>query len=220
MSSTDIAELRDTTVDSASPGQTFLNFFGEGGRADSAEDTDGRELCQERESFGAWCDVERPPANDTFSADEITEYVMHRLGGDDVVASASKNREVESQVRTVLGADLVPGDVVRFTGDGTNHAYTHHDPAGNINHVASGGTVNIGADTYVLIRADQVIAYFNTALTGLIALLNNHNHTLVQPGVGISGPPAQLAPPAPSAIFSDLPTAGATDVQSDTGRCD
>jgi len=230
----DIATLRDSTVDSAAPGQTFLNFFGEGGRADSSTD-EGRELVQDREMYSQWFMVHRPPANDTFGADEETECLIHRIGGDDVVCSATKNREIESKVRTELGRDLDPGEAVMFTGDGTGHAYIDIKPDGDVVMVSNDGggntiTLTLDASTgnYDLKTSGKVRIGGSSADTPIVRYaelmtlyasmkLAHDNHGHLDPVSGIlTGP---VTAPGPGAIPLNFPTWD-TAIASGSGETD
>jgi hypothetical protein len=207
----DIATLKDSQVSSDYPGQTSLNFFGEGGRSNREA---GRELADDREQFEFWYLVSRPPENETWSAGDETEYLVQRLGDDDVIATNSRNLEIQKQVRDKLSRELAKGEVVLFTGDGTDSICMALRPSGYID-VYTTQNFRIGGTgaTSAIARSSDLLSYFNTAITGLVAKLNTHVHV----ETGATTLPPNNAPGAPpSTFFVSLPAA----IASATGECD
>jgi hypothetical protein len=191
----DIGIIKDTSVTSDSPGQTFINFFGEGGQQDSPTDA-GREQASDRELWSDWFIVSRPPKSGTFATDDETEVVIQRLGPDDAIATNSKNREVESQVRSALSADLVPGDAVLFTGDGTNTVRIHLKPGGDV-HIVTSGDVSLDPTGEVLIGGAAATDYV-TLFNALKTEYDTHVHTCPPP-LGNTGVPTVLMTNGPRA---------------------
>ena len=240
--SDDIATLKDSTIDAAAaPGQTLLNLHGDGGD-DATQDESGRELAQEREQWEHWWCVTRPHKNATYGN---TEYLISRLGGDDVVGCESRCLAVAKKVRDELGRDLDEGEVVLYTGSGTKHAMIDIRPNGDLtisnvdgaNSItalwdASAGNVDFttagkfrigaaGADSPIA-RYSALDTLYTTAITGIKAAFDSHGHVYLN-AVGAptltSVPSLGGIPVVPPGVDIDFPAwdAGAA---SSSGRCD
>lgn len=230
----DVATLKQSTVDAnAGPGQTFLDLHGDGGD-EGTQSEDGRELAQDREQWEHWFVVSRPPANATHGD---TEYLVARLGGDDVVGCESRNIGIAKAVNDELARDLDEGEVVLFTGDGSGkHAMIDVRPNGDLvisnadgansisatwdastGHcdIVTSGKFRIGGAgaTSAIARESDLDTLYTTAVVGIKSAFDSHVHTCAAVGAPSSTP---MLPPAVPLVFPAWPAT----VASASGECD
>jgi hypothetical protein len=186
----DIGILRSTTVDGTdAPGQTFCNFLGDGGNFGRDE---GTELADEREQWSHWFLLHRPPATSAYNE---TEVIIKRLGPDDSIITGSRNLKILAAAQTALTRDLVEGEIMLYTGDGTDSSWMAIQPGGDIL-LKTSGTVQIGGTA-----ADSPIARYNELKTlydsvvpplGQQFIFDNHVHP--DPVAGVTGAPTTSFP--------------------------
>jgi hypothetical protein len=127
------------------------------------------------------------------------------LGTDDATRFEYHRGE---QVRIVIPKALIGATAIEDS-DGLTYK------VGEIIHLVS-DLIKLTAQTIVLDPASIKIGHANATerlvlgdlfmalYNGLITLFNSHQHTNVQPGIGVSGPPSATAPPMTSAHLSDV----------------